>query len=168
MPKNLSVIRDFRSGALQEKVTFPTQFFVKCARQQAANPHLLQTSATDAIASQGRQSKHLRLEPWEQYHNGRTVCTTTEAEYIAQIKVYTRQMQEPYAQRNELQSAPNKYSVVQNWLVNFKEATETDDIYVPDNAAIIKATVEYIVVHSDSLEIHLKCRVTMKRNFQQS
>lgn len=37
-PKNLSVIRDSRSGALQEKVTFPTQFFVKCTLRRAVDP----------------------------------------------------------------------------------------------------------------------------------
>lgn len=92
-------------------------------------------------------------------HRARQSCATTEAEYTAQIEAYAQQMQELEAQRAELQSASNKYTSVQNWLETFKEAAITGNLYDPDNAAVMKAMVEYIVVHQDRVEIHLKCGV---------
>ena len=57
----------------------------------------------------------------------------------------------------------SKYTAVQNWLDTFKETAATGDIYDPGNAAVMKAMVEYIVVHRDRMEIHLKCGVTIEK-----
>ena len=56
-------------------------------------------------------------------------------------------------------------AAIQNWLDTFKETAATGDIYDPDNAAVMKAMVEYIVVHRDRMEIHLKCGVTIDKEF---
>jgi len=90
-------------------------------------------------------------------HRARQSCGVTEAEYTSQIETYTQQMQELEAQRSELQSSANKYTAAQNWLDTFKETAATGDIYDPDNAAVMKAMVKYIVVYRDRMEIHLKC-----------
>ena len=75
------------------------------------------------------------------------------------------QMQQLEARRSELQSTSNKYTAVRNWLDTFKETAATGDIYDPDNAAVMKAMVEYIVVHRDRMEIHLKCGVTIEKEY---
>ena len=98
-------------------------------------------------------------------HRARQNCAATEAEYTEQIEAYTQQMQKLEARRSELQGASNKYTAVQNWLDTFKETAATGDIYDPDNAAVMKAMVEYIVVHRDRMEIHLKCGVTIDKEY---
>ena len=102
------------------------------------------------------------------FHRARQGYAVTEAEYAAQIEAYTDQMQQLEARRSELQSTSNKYTAVQNWLDTFKETAATGDIYDPDNAAVMKAMVEYIVVHRDRIEIHLKCGVTIDSWFVQN
>lgn len=99
------------------------------------------------------------------FHRARQGYAVTEAEYNAQIEAYTNQMQQLESRRSELQSTSNKYSAFQNWLDTFKETAATGDIYDPDNAAVMKAMVEYIVVHRDSMEIHLKCGVTVEKGY---
>ena len=74
-------------------------------------------------------------------------------------------MQQLEAGRSEVQSTSNKYSAFQNWLDTFKETAATGDIYDPDNAVVMKAMVEYIVVHRDRMEIHLKCGVTIEKEY---
>ena len=74
-------------------------------------------------------------------------------------------MQQLESRRSELQSTSNKYTAVRNWLDTFKETAATGDIYDPDNAAIMKAMVEYIVVHRGRMEIHLKCGVTVEKGY---
>ena len=98
-------------------------------------------------------------------HRARQDCAITDAEYNAQIEAYTDQMQQLEARRSELQRTSNKYTAVQNWLDTFKETAATGDIYDPDNAAVMKAMVEYILVHRDRMEIHLKCGVTLEKGY---
>lgn len=99
------------------------------------------------------------------FHRARQGYAVTETEYNAQIEAYTDQMQQLESRRSELHSTSNKYTAFQNWLETFKETAATGDIYDPDNAAVMKSMVEYIVVHRDRLEIHLKCRVTIEKKY---
>ena len=99
------------------------------------------------------------------FHRARQGYAVTEAEYNAQIEAYTNQMQQLESRRSELQSTSNKYSAFQNWLDTFKKTAATGDIYDPDNAAVMKSMVEYIVVHRDRMEIHLKCGVTIGKEY---
>lgn len=118
----------------------------------------------EALAEVERQIIKLQEEVLD-FHRARQGYAVTEAEYNAQIEAYTDQMQQLEARRSELQSTSNKHSAVQNWLDTFKETAATGDIYDPDNATVMKAMVEYIVVHRDKLEIHLKCRVTIEKEY---
>ena len=118
----------------------------------------------EALAEVERQIIKLQEEVLD-FHRARQGYAVTEAEYNAQIEAYTNQMQQLESRRSELQSTSNKYSAFQNWLETFKETAATGDIYDPDNAAVMKSMVEYIVVHRDRLEIHLKCRVTIEKEY---
>lgn len=118
----------------------------------------------EALAEVERQLIKLQEEVLD-FHRARQGYAVTEAEYKAQIDAYTDQMQPLEARRSELQSTSNKYTAVQHWLDTFKETATTGDIYDPDNATVMKAMVEYIVVHRDRLEIHLKCRVTIEKEY---
>ena len=118
----------------------------------------------EALAEVERQIIKLQEEVLD-FHRARQGYAVTETEYNAQIEAYTDQMQQLEAQRSELQSTSNKYTAVQNWLDTFKETAATGDIYDPDNAAVMKAMVEYIVVHRDRMEIHLKCGVTIDKEY---
>lgn len=100
-------------------------------------------------------------------HRARQNCGTTDAEYNIQISAYSQQIQELETQRTELQSRSNKYTAIRNWLATFKEATATGDIYDPDNVAVMKAMVEYIVVYRDSMELHLKCGVIIEKDWRE-
>ena len=99
-------------------------------------------------------------------HRARQNCGTTDAEYNAQISAYSQRMQELEARRTELQSTSNKYTAIRNWLATFKEAAATGDINDPDNAVVMKAMVEYIVVHRERIEIHLKCGAIIEKNWR--
>lgn len=79
--------------------------------------------------------------------------------------VLGRAMRSLESRRSELQSTSNKYTAVQSWLDTFKETAATGDIYDPDNAAVMKSMVEYIVVHRYRMEIHLKCGVTIDKEY---
>lgn len=125
---------------------------------------LLVADNHEALAEVERQIIKLQEEVLD-FHRARQGYAVTEAEYNAQIEAYTDQMQQLEAQRSELQSTSNKYTAVQNWLDTFKETAATGDIYDPDNAAVMKAMVEYIVVHRDRMEIHLKCGVTIEKEY---
>ena len=118
----------------------------------------------EALAEVERQIIKLQEEVLD-FHRARQGYTVTEAEYNAQIEAYTDQMQQLEARRSELQSTSNKYTAVRNWLDTFKETAATGDIYDSDNAAVMKAMVEYIVVHRDRMEIHLKCGVTIEKEY---
>lgn len=118
----------------------------------------------EALAETERQIIKLQ-EDVLALHRARQDCAITDAEYNAQIEAYTDQMQQLEARRSELQRTSNKYTAVQNWLDTFKETAATGDIYDPDNAAVMKAMVEYIVVHRDRMEIHLKCGVTIDKEY---
>lgn len=118
----------------------------------------------EALAEVERQIIKLQEEVLD-FHRARQGYAVTEAEYNTQIEAYTDQMQQLEARRSELQSTSNKYTAVQNWLDTFKETAATGDIYDPDNAAVMKAMVEYIVVHRDRMEIHLKCGVTLEKGY---
>lgn len=118
----------------------------------------------EALAEAERQIIKLQ-EDVLALHRARQDCAITDAEYNAQIEAYTDQMQQLEARRSELQSTSNKYSAFQNWLDTFKETAATGDIYDPDNAVVMKAMVEYIVVHRDRMEIHLKCGVTIEKEY---
>ena len=118
----------------------------------------------EALAEVERQIIKLQEEVLD-FHRTRQGYAVTEAEYNAQIEAYTDQMQQLEARRSELQSTSNKYTAVRNWLDTFKETAATGDIYDPDNAAVMKAMVEYIVVHRDRMELHLKCGVTIEKEY---
>ena len=118
----------------------------------------------EALAEVERQIIKLQEDVLD-FHRARQGYAVTEAEYNAQIEAYTDQMQQLEARCSELQSTSNKYTAVQNWLDTFKETAATGDIYDPDNAAVMKAMVEYIVVHRDRMEIHLKCGVTVDKEY---
>ena len=118
----------------------------------------------EALAEVERQIIKLQEEVLD-FHRARQGYAVTEAEYKAQIEAYTDQMQQLEARRSELQSTSNKYTAVQHWLDTFKETSATGDIYDPDNASIMKAMAEYIVVHRDRMEIHLKCEVTIHKEY---
>lgn len=118
----------------------------------------------EALAEVERQIIKLQEEVLD-FHRARQGYAVTEAEYNAQIEAYTNQMQQLESRRSELQSTSNKYSAFQNWLETFKETAATGDIYDPDNAAVMKSMVEYIVVHRDRMEIHLKCGVTIDKEY---
>lgn len=128
-----------------------------CGTVLAADNH-------DALAAVERQIIEVQ-EAVLALHRARQSYAVTEAEYTAQIEACAQQMQALEARRSELQSTSNKYTAVQNWLETFKEAAATGDLYDPDNAAVMKAMVEYIVVHKDRMEIHLKCGVVCKMFF---
>lgn len=118
----------------------------------------------ESLAEVERQIIKLQEEVLD-FHRARQGYAITDAEYNAQIEAYTDQMQQLEARRSELQRTSNKYTAVQNWLDTFKETAATGDIYDPDNAAVMKAMVEYIVVHRDRMEIHLKCGVTLEKGY---
>lgn len=118
----------------------------------------------ESLAEVERQIIKLQEEVLD-FHRARQGYAITDAEYNAQIEAYTDQMQQLEARRSELQRTSNKYTAVQNWLDTFKEIAATGDIYDPDNAAVMKAMVEYIVVHRDRMEIHLKCGVTLEKGY---
>ena len=118
----------------------------------------------EALAEVERQIIKLQEEVLD-FHRTRQGYAVTEAEYNAQIEAYTDQMQQLEARRSELQSTSNKCTAVRNWLDAFKETAATGDIYDPDNATVMKAMVEYIVMHRDRIEIHLKCGVTVDKEY---
>lgn len=121
----------------------------------------------EALAEVERQIIKLQEEVLD-FHRARQGYAVTEAEYNAQIEAYTDQMQQLESRRSELQSTSNKYTAFQNWLDTFKETAATGDIYDPDNAAVMKSMVEYIVVHRDRMQIHLQCGIEIKSWFVQN
>ncbi len=121
----------------------------------------------EALAEVERQIIKLQEEVLD-FHRARQGYAVTEAEYNAQIDAYTDQMQQLESRRSELQSTSNKYTAFQNWLDTFKETAATGDIYDPDNAAVMKSMVEYIVVHRDRMQIHLQCGIEIKSWFVQN
>ena len=121
----------------------------------------------EALAEVERQIIKLQEEVLD-FHRARQGYAVTEAEYKAQIEAYTDQMQQLEARRSELQSTSNKYTAVQHWLDTFKETAATGDIYDPDNAAVMKSMVEYIVVHRDRMQIHLQCGIEINSCFVQN
>jgi len=87
------------------------------------------------------------------------------ADYAAQVKAYSEQLQALESKQAELQTTENKYSSVKLWLENFAEHIKSGEIMNADDSMVMKQLVQQIVVGDEGIEIQLQCGVSIKQEY---
>ena len=89
----------------------------------------------------------------------------TEAEYKAAIDECSQRMKELEVQQTELKTIATRYSEVKAWLDTFAESVRSGDIMDANDALVMKALVDEIIVGDTGIEIHCKCGVTIEQEY---
>lgn len=89
----------------------------------------------------------------------------TEAEYKAAIDECSQRMKELEAQQAELKTIATRYCEVKAWLDTFEENVRSGDIMDANDALVMKALVDEIIVNDTGIEIHCKCGVTIEQEY---
>lgn len=74
-------------------------------------------------------------------------------------------MKELEAQQAELQTIATRYSEVKAWLDTFEENVRSGDIMDANDALVMKALVDEIIVNETGIEIHCKCGITIEQEY---
>ena len=98
-------------------------------------------------------------------HKAKQQRSVTAADYVAQIKEYSQQMQELEAQQTELQTTENRYAEVKLWLDSFAEHIQSGNIMNTDDSMIMKQLVEQIIVTDDGIEVHFKSGIVASHEY---
>ena len=69
------------------------------------------------------------------------------------------------AEQAELQTIATRYSEVKAWLDTFEESIRNRDIMDANDALVMKALVDEIIVHDTGIEIHCKCGITIEQEY---
>lgn len=91
--------------------------------------------------------------------------SVTAADYAAQIKEFSQQMQELEARQADLQTTENRYAEVTLWLDSFAEHIKSGAIMNTDDSMIMKQLVEQIIVGDDGIEVHFKCGIVASHEY---
>ena len=89
----------------------------------------------------------------------------TDAEYTDAIQTCSQRMKELEAQQAELQTIATRYSEVKEWLDTFEENVRSGDIMDANDAMVMKALVDEIIVGDTGIEIHCKCGITIEQEY---
>ena len=98
-------------------------------------------------------------------HKKKVAHQITEAEYTDAIQTCSQRMKELEAQQAELQTIATRYSEVKAWLDTFEENVRSGDIMDANDALVMKALVDEIIVNDTGIEIHCKCGITIEQEY---
>ena len=98
-------------------------------------------------------------------HKAKQQRSVTAADYAAQIKEFSQQMQELEARQADLQTTENRYAEVTLWLDSFAEHIKSGAIMNTDDSMIMKQLVEQIIVGDDGIEVHFKCGIVASHEY---
>ena len=98
-------------------------------------------------------------------HKKKVSRQITDAEYEATVKECSQRMKELETQQAELQTIATRYSEVKAWLDTFEENVRSGDIMDANDALVMKALVDEIIVHDTGIEIHCKCGITIEQEY---
>ena len=100
-------------------------------------------------------------------HKKKVAHQITDAEYTDAIQTRSQRMKELEAQQAELQTIATRYSEVKAWLDTFEESVRSGDIMDANDALVMKALVDEIIVNETGIEIHCKCGITIEQEYVQ-
>jgi len=98
-------------------------------------------------------------------HKKKVSHQITDAEYTDAIRTCSQRMKELESQQAELQTIATRYSEVKAWLDTFEESVRSGDIMDANDALVMKALVDEIIVNETGIEIHCKCGVTIEQEY---
>lgn len=98
-------------------------------------------------------------------HKQKVARQITEAEYADAVNECRERLKELEAQQEELKSIATRYSEVKAWLDTFEENVRSGNIMDANDAMVMKALVEEIIVNDTGIEIHCKCGVTIEQEY---
>ena len=98
-------------------------------------------------------------------HKKKVALQITDAEYTDAIQTCSQRMKELEAQQAELQTIATRYSEVKAWLDTFEENVRSGDIMDANDALVMKALVDEIIVNDTGIEIHCKCGITIEQEY---
>lgn len=98
-------------------------------------------------------------------HKQKVARQITEAEYADAVNECRQRMKDLEAQQEELKSIATRYSEVKAWLDTFEENVRSGNIMDANDAMVMKALVEEIIVNDTGIEIHCKCGVTIEQEY---
>ena len=98
-------------------------------------------------------------------HKKKVAHKITDAEYTDAIEECSQRMKELEAQQTELQTIATRYSEVKAWLDTFAESVRSGDIMDANDALVMKALVDEIIVHDTGIEIRCKCGITIEQEY---
>ena len=142
------------------------------------------TESADEVTAAVREGAMLALEPENRgrldaveqaiietqekalaLHKKKVSRQITDAEYEATVKECSQRMKELETQQAELQTIATRYSEVKAWLDTFEENVSSGDIMDANDALVMKALVDEIIVHDTGIEIHCKCGITIEQEY---
>lgn len=98
-------------------------------------------------------------------HKKKVAHQITDAEYKDAIEECSKRMKELEAQQTELQTIATRYSEVKAWLDTFEENVRSGDIMDANDALVMKALVDEIIVGDTGIEIHCKCGISIEQEY---
>ena len=142
------------------------------------------TESADEVTAAVREGAMLTLEPENRerletveqaiietqeqaltLHKKKVAHQITEAEYTDAIQTCGQRMKELEAEQTKLQTIATRYSEVKAWLDTFEENVRSGDIMDANDALVMKALVDEIIVNDTGIEIHCKCGVTIEQEY---
>lgn len=98
-------------------------------------------------------------------HKKKVARKITDAEYENAVKECRERMKDLEAQQTELKDIATRYSEVKAWLDTFEETIQNGDIMDANDACVMKALVDEIIVNDTGIEIHFKCGVAIEQEY---
>lgn len=134
------------------------------------------TESADEVTAAVREGAMLTLEPENRERleaveqalallKKKSAHQITDAEYTDAIQTCSQRMKELEAQQAELQTIATRYSEDKAWLDTFEENVRSGDIMDANDALVMKALVDEIIVGDTGIEIHCKCGVTIEPEY---
>ena len=98
-------------------------------------------------------------------HKQKVARQITEAEYADAVNGCRVRLKDLEAQQEEIKSIATRYSEVKAWLDTFEENVRSGNIMDANDAMVMKALVDEIIVNDTGIEIHCKCGVTIEQEY---
>lgn len=98
-------------------------------------------------------------------HKKKVEHQITPAEYAAAIQECGQRMKELEAKQEEYRSIATRYSEVKAWLDTFEDNIRSGDIMDANDAVVMKALVEEIIINETGIVIHCKCGVIIEQKY---